>query len=84
MLSHIIRIASQFEREHGRRPTLLTLHPTHFAALCEQLDGTVGLDYFCARLGMNIVLSSETLHPSVYAKTPQLSQHQSMRIASRI
>ncbi len=68
MLSHIIRIATRFEVEHGRRPTLLSLHPQHFTTLREQLGGQPGLDYFCAHLGMNIVLSGETVHPSVYAK----------------
>ena len=65
MLSFIYRLARDFEKEHGVPPNLLYLNPTHLQFLRAQLDETWPLDNIVNLLGMEIMVSSEVVHPHV-------------------
>lgn len=65
MLSFIYQLVRSFELSHGFPPNLLYLNRTHLAALREQMDDIQDLDLLAERLGMDIVISNEALHPHV-------------------
>lgn len=64
MLSFIYRLARDFEKEHGIHPNLLYLSPTHLQFLREQLERDE-LDDIVRLLGMEIMITSEVIHPHV-------------------
>ncbi len=66
MLSHIYRIVMQFERSHGYRPNLIYLNPIHFHYLREQLDNR-NMEQIRLLLGMEIIITSDAIHPHVAA-----------------
>jgi len=71
MLSFIYRLVRHFEKEHGIRPNLLYLNPTHLNSLREQLNACHQLDEIVELLGMEIVITRETMHPHVaWASSP--------------
>lgn len=63
MLSFLIRLMTQFEREHGYRPNRLYLNPAHFQQLGAQLAEIHGLAPMARFLGMEIILDAQYLHP---------------------
>lgn len=65
MLSFICRLASDFEKEHGIHPNLLYLNPIHLKFLRQQLDNEAQLDNIVKLLGMEIIVTSEVIHPHV-------------------
>lgn len=65
MLSFIFQISNRFEREHGRRPNMLYLGPCHYRRLRQELVDIPCLDEVARLLGMEIVLTSEAIHPHV-------------------
>jgi hypothetical protein len=65
MLSFIYRLARDFEKEHGIYPNLLYLSPIHLQFLREQLDNEAQLDNIVKRLGMEIMITGEVIHPHV-------------------
>ncbi|MCW9029275.1 MAG: hypothetical protein OQJ80_10115 [Kangiella sp.] len=65
MLSFIYRLSRDFEKEHGIHPNLLYLNPEHLKFLREQLDNEAQLDNIVKLLGMEIMITSEVIHPHV-------------------
>ena len=65
MLSYIYQIASRFERNHGVAPTLLYLNQRQYSQLREDMTGIPDLQGVASLLGMEIVISEETIHPRV-------------------
>lgn len=65
MLSFVYRLAREFEKEHGIRPNLLYLNPSHLQFLREQLNDEQQLDNIVKLLGMEIMVTNEAIHPHV-------------------
>lgn len=65
MLSFIYRLIHDFEKEHGIRPNLLYVNPIHLQVLKNQLDAESQLDDIVELLGMEIMVTSEVIHPHV-------------------
>ena len=65
MLSFIYRLSRDFENEHGIHPNLLYLNPSHLKFLREQLDNEAQLDNIVKILGMEIMVTTEVIHPHV-------------------
>jgi len=71
MLSYLYRLIQGFKREHGRQPNLIYMNEQHYRQLLDSLPG-MGSDSEVARfLAMDIVISSEILHPDVALLTSQ-------------
>ena len=65
MLSFIYRLVRDFEKEHGIHPNLLYLNPTQMQFLREQLDNEVQLENIVSLLDMEIMVTTEVIHPHV-------------------
>jgi len=65
MLSFVYRLVRSFEQEHGIHPNLLYLSPAHMQLLREQLDACEQLDDIVNLLGMEIIVTDESMHPHV-------------------
>lgn len=65
MLSFIYRLVRDFEKEHGITPNLLYLNQTHMSVLCDQIGSSVQHDELVKLLGMEIIITQESLHPHV-------------------
>lgn len=63
MLSYLVKLASDFEREHGQRPNILYLNHAHFHTLRQELAGIPGLGELVRFLGMEVVIESGVSHP---------------------
>lgn len=64
MLSHINRIASEFQKEHGYPPNTLFLNGQHLARLKLEFAG-VDIEKMLDVLGMDIRLEQDSAHPHV-------------------
>ena len=67
MLSYLVRIVASYERSHGIRPTLLYLNHEHLTALRANLAQLRTDEAISQVLGMEIIVSDETIHPQVAA-----------------
>jgi hypothetical protein len=65
MLSHLYRIASEFERRHGVAPNLLYLNYQHFDQLRKALPGLQSNEKLLRQLGLQLILQNDRLHPGV-------------------
>jgi hypothetical protein len=65
MLSFVYRLVRSFEQEHGVHPNLLYLSPAHLHSLRQQLDACEQMDDIVNLLGMEIIVTRETVHPHV-------------------
>lgn len=65
MLSHLYRIAAEFERRHAVKPNLLYLNYTHFEQLKQALIGFPDAEELLCRLDMAVVLQQDVAHPRV-------------------
>jgi len=65
MLSFIYQLARTFEQEHGYLPNLLHLNSRHYLALLAALPEESDSESLRQRLGMEIVLTDEVVHPHV-------------------
>lgn len=65
MLSFVYQLAHTFEQEHGYRPNLLYLNHRHYHALQADLPEDAEQGTLARRLGMEIVLTDEVVHPHV-------------------
>ncbi len=65
MLSFVYRLVRNFEQEHGVHPNLLYLSTTHLQSLREQLDACEQIGDIVNLLGMEIIVTDETMHPHV-------------------
>lgn len=70
MLSFVYQLARTFEQEHGYRPNLLYLNRRHYLALQADLPLDAEHDTLTRRLGMEIVLTDEVVHPHVAWSRP--------------
>lgn len=64
MLSYILGMAYQFEREHGAVPNLLYLNQEHMRQLWGELDVSV-LPQISKCLGMAVTVSPDVAHPQL-------------------
>lgn len=65
MLSFVYQLARTFEQEHGYPPNLLYLTPRHYSALMAALPEDSARENLRQRLGMEIILTEEVVHPHV-------------------
>ena len=65
MLSFVYQLAHAFEQEHGYRPNLLYVNRRHFDALKMDLPLDTAQGTLPKRLGMEVVLTEEVVHPRV-------------------
>jgi len=65
MLSHLYRIAAQFEQHHGVAPNLLYLNYAHFEQLKQALGGLRDNAALLRGLDMALVLQQDVAHPRV-------------------
>lgn len=80
MLSHLYRIAAEFEQRHGMMPNLLYLNHSHFEQLRQALGGLPDSTALLQRLDMALVLQQDVRHPRVAwsplrTRTPQRQGH---------
>jgi hypothetical protein len=64
MLSYILGLAYQFEREHGATPSLLYLNQAHIRQLGGELDVSA-VPQIAKRLGMAVTVSPDIAHPQL-------------------
>jgi len=65
MLSFIYSLARRFESAHSVSPNLLYLSSRHLHHLRRELHESLDMDMLPHLLGMEIVISNETVHPHV-------------------
>lgn len=65
MLDYIYRLVTGFEREHGMRPNLLYISPSHCTHLKASFDEKYSMNEIIDLLGMEIVIDSSCVHPHV-------------------
>ena len=65
MLSHLYRIAAEFQHRHGVMPNLLYLNHAHFEQLGQALSGLPDNAAVLRNLGMTVVLQQDVVHPRV-------------------
>ncbi len=70
MLSYIIRLTTDFEREHGTKPTLLYLSPDQMRHLQQDFDPRFDLEAIMDMLGMEVLIDPAVLHPHVALVQP--------------
>lgn len=63
MLSYLVKLASEFEREHGQRANILYLNHAHFRTLRQELAGIPGLGELVRFLGMEVVIEPGITYP---------------------
>lgn len=65
MLSYIVRLTTDFEHEHGLRPNLLYLNPTHLQRLQADFDERLDLHTILRMLRMEVLVDRAIAHPHV-------------------
>ncbi len=65
MLSYILRLAFDFERDHGYWPNMLYLNTDQYRHWQQEFGETADFDEISRRLAMDIVISVDALHPHV-------------------
>jgi len=65
MLSFIYQLSRTFELEHGYLPNLLYLNPRHYSALIDALAEESTHESLRLRLGMELILTDDVVHPHV-------------------
>lgn len=65
MLSYLYRLIQGFKREHGCQPNLVYMNQGHYRQLIDSLPGMKSENEVARFLAMEIVISSEMLHPDV-------------------
>jgi hypothetical protein len=65
MLSFLYRLCHEFEREMGYAPNVLLINPAHLERLRDSFADEPDLDVIRARLGLQILLRSDAVHPRV-------------------
>lgn len=65
MLSYIVRLLTEFEREHQLRPNLLYLSPEHLERLREDFDSRFDLQAIMRMLDMEVLVDDVIVHPHV-------------------
>jgi hypothetical protein len=71
MLSYIYGISKDFERENGFPPNLLYMNYAHLECLKQQLAEPNDFGALITFLGMELIITQESVHPSVvWASAP--------------
>ncbi len=65
MLSFIYRLCREFEREMGYAPNVLFINAAHLQRLQESFAGESDLSVIRQRLGLEVLLRADAVHPSV-------------------
>ena len=65
MLSYIYNVSRQFEKEHGYSPNTLYMNYAHLECLKQQLDNPNDFEAVTSLLGMELMISQDSVHPSV-------------------
>jgi hypothetical protein len=65
MLSFIYRVSQQFESEHGYSPNTLYMNYAHLECLKQQLKIPTDFNSVTDLLGMELIITQESVHPSV-------------------
>jgi hypothetical protein len=65
MLSYLYRLIQGFKGEHGCQPNLVYMNQGHYRQLIDSLPGMKSEGEIARFLAMEIVISSELLHPDV-------------------
>ncbi len=65
MLSFIVGLCTNFRRQHGFAPNVLYVSQEQFQRLRDDLEGLHDYERIRDRLGMDIMISEEVLHPRV-------------------
>jgi len=65
MLSFIVGLCSTFRKQHGFSPNVLYVNQTHFDRLRDDLEGLREYERIRERLGMDIMVVEDVLHPRV-------------------
>ncbi len=65
MLSFIYRLCRDFERDMGYAPNVLFINPGHLASLRDSFAGEADLEVIRQRLGLEVLLRADAVHPSV-------------------
>lgn len=65
MLSYILRLAFDFERQHGYWPNMLYLNTEQYRHWEKEFAESNDFDEISRRLSMDVVISVDALHPHV-------------------
>jgi hypothetical protein len=65
VLSFVVTLINQYERDHGVRPNLLYMNEAHYLYLREELPGISDHEDVTAIVGTDIALSDTALSPYV-------------------
>ena len=65
MLSYIIRLAFDFESQHGFMPNMLYLNKEQFQRWQDEFDNPADFDELSRRLSLEMIISTDALHPHV-------------------
>lgn len=65
MLGFIIRLVSNYEKEHGFRPNLLYINKVHCQHLKDAFDEKFSFSHIAEMLQMEIIVEPDATHPSV-------------------
>jgi hypothetical protein len=65
MLSFINSLVFEFERQHGFRPNVVYLSGSHLDHLRQDLEGALAPAGLARILGMEVVVTSDIVHPHV-------------------
>ena len=66
MLDYLYRLVTSFEREHGMRPNLLYINPSHCEHLKASFDEKYSMSEIMEMLQMEVIIDSSCVHPHVY------------------
>lgn len=65
MLSFIYNVGQQFEKEHGFSPNTLYMNYAYLECLKQQLENPLDFDSVTSLLGMELVISADSVRPTV-------------------
>lgn len=65
MLSFLYRLARAYREEHGYRPNVVVMNAAHYRLLLDSLPGLANSGDLAHFLGMDVILSEESVHPHV-------------------
>jgi len=65
MLSFLYRLMRNFREEHGYQPNVVIMNTQHFRLLQENLANLADYSDIRRLLGMEVILSTECVHPHV-------------------
>ena len=65
MLSFIYRLCKEFEKEMGYRPNVLFINKEHLESLKESFSEDLQYNDIRNKLGLEVLLREDALHPSV-------------------